>query len=153
MDTREFDLYSILAVTHRLPSNALPFRTILAHITRRELAAMPGAGVSALTVGAECRAWLLEQHPRLRDIPLPPDFHDDEAAMDAWADEQAARLGVDRLPVAPLPEGTPLRTSLGDLLDVIARARGGLDDVAVADPAAPDFGLGNPDHDHPQEDR
>jgi hypothetical protein len=153
MDTHEFDLYSILAVTHRLPSNALQFRTILAHITRRELAAMPGAGMSALTIGADCRAWLLKQHPQLREIPLPPDFHDDEAAMDAWAAEQAARLGVDRLPVAPLPEGTPLRTSLGDLLDVIAHARGGLDDVAVADPAAPDFGLGNHDQDHPQEDR
>jgi hypothetical protein len=146
-DTKDFDLYSILAVTHWLPSTALQFRTILAHLIRREVNDMPGAGMSALTIQPTCRDWLLELHPQLHEVPAPPDFHGDESAMDAWAEAQAVRLGVDRFPVEPLPVGEPLRTSLGDLLDVMAEIRGDLDDVAIIDLTKPGLGLVNPDDD------
>ncbi|WP_370970080.1 hypothetical protein [Amycolatopsis sp. cg9] len=127
---KDFDLYSILAVTHRLPSGALQYRTILAHIVGRDVDQIGGAGMSALTLGPECRAWLLEQHPQLNRIPAPPDFHGDEAAMDAWAAEQAALIGTDHLPVAPLPPGRPRRLGLGDLIDAIPDAN----KVFVVDP-------------------
>ncbi|MGV9361957.1 hypothetical protein [Amycolatopsis sp. NPDC003731] len=119
---KEFDLYSILAVTHRLPAGALQYRTILAHMVERDVDQIAGAGVSALTLAPECRAWLLEQHPQLNQIPAPPDFHDDEAAMDAWAAEQAARIGTDHLPVTPLPPGRPRRLGLAYLIDAIPDA-------------------------------
>lgn len=76
-------------------------------------------------------SWLLEQHPQLNQIPTPPDFRDDEAAMDAWAAEQAARLGVDHLPVSPLPPDRPRRLGLGDLIDAITDAS----KVIMIDPA------------------
>ncbi|MEU3765271.1 hypothetical protein AB0E55_09460 [Amycolatopsis keratiniphila] len=132
---KEFDLYSILAVTHGLPANAVQYRQILAHIVGRE---MPGAGMAALTVGPACKEWLREQHPQLAQIPTPPDFHGDERAMDAWAAEQAARLGTDRLPVLPLPEHRRPGTGMGDFVNQVANPA----KVVIVDPTQPDFGLG-----------
>ncbi|MDS0137574.1 MULTISPECIES: hypothetical protein [unclassified Amycolatopsis] len=130
--TKEFDLYSILAVTHRLPSTALQYRTILAHMAGRDVSQIGGAGVSALTLAPECRAWLLEQHPQLNQIPTSPDF-DDDADMDAWAAEQAALIGADHLPVTPLPPDRPRRLGLGDLIDAISDAND-VNKVFVLDP-------------------
>lgn len=146
-NAKSFDLYSILAVTHRLPSTALQYRTILAHIMGIEVEQMTGAGMAALTVAPECARWLLEQHPQLRDIPAPPDFHEDTDAMDAWAAEQVTQLGADRLLVAPLPPERNQHPSLDDVLDVIAEIRGGLNAVVIIDPTKPDFGLGKPAED------
>ncbi len=135
---KEFDLYSILAVTHGLPSNALQYRQILAHVVGRE---MPGAEMAALTAGPACKEWLREQHPRLNEIPAPPDFHGDERAMDAWAAEQAVRIGADRLPVLPIPVHRGPGTGLGDFLDRVENPA----KVVIIDPAQPDFGLSSLD--------
>ncbi|UKD53667.1 hypothetical protein L3Q65_38140 [Amycolatopsis sp. FU40] len=149
-NAKEFDLYSILAVTHHVPATALQFRTILAHIVGLELDQMPGARISALAYGPECSRWLLEQHPRLRDIPNPPDFHGDEIAMDEWVSAQAEHLGSDclRLPIEPLPPERRPQASLSDILDIIAHVRGSLDTVMVCNPGKPDFGLVMPTPDH-----
>lgn len=97
---RGFDLDTILAITHHLPSAARPYRDILEFISGVDIP----APTHALGVVEPCAQWLFEQHPRLREVPAVPDFRGDEAAMDTWADKQKARLGVTELPVAPLPE-------------------------------------------------
>lgn len=147
---QEFSLYDILAVTHHVPSTALQFRTILAHIVGLELDQMPGAGLSALAYGPECSRWLFEQHPRLGNIPNPPDFHGDEIAMDEWVSAQAEHLGSGRLrlPVEPLPPERRPQASLSDVIDIIAHVRGNLDTVMVCNPGKPDFGLVMPTADH-----
>ncbi|WP_037360138.1 hypothetical protein [Amycolatopsis orientalis] len=100
-EVRVFDLYSILAVTHGLPSTPQQYREIVGFLVGRP---MGGAGMTAIAYGQQCKAWLFEQHPQLRTVPARPDFaDDDEAAMDAWAAEQAKRLGADRLPVRRIP--------------------------------------------------
>jgi hypothetical protein len=96
---RKFDLYAILAITHHLPSEARQFQEILEYVSGVPIPAPS----HALGVVEPCAAWLIEQHPQLRDVPAVPDFAD-EAAMDAWADEQKARIGVTELPVRPLPD-------------------------------------------------
>lgn len=104
-DVRVFDLYSILAVTHGLPSTPQQYRDIVGFLIGLP---MGGAGMTALVYGPACRAWLFEQHPQLRTVPARPDFaEDDTAGMDAWAAEQAKRLGADRLPVQRPPAATP----------------------------------------------
>lgn len=146
-DKVEFDLYSILAVTHRLPSTARQFRTILAHILGVEIDQVPGAGLAALTVAPDCALWLLEQHPQLRNIPAPPDFDGNEEAMDVWAAKQAEVLGTERLLITPIPPNRSRRDSLGDVLDTIADIRGDLNTIVIVDPTKPDFGLGKPSDD------
>ncbi|WP_236788091.1 hypothetical protein [Amycolatopsis sp. GM8] len=97
---KEFDLYTILAITHHLPITARPYRDILEYLSGVPIP----APTHALGVVEPCAEWLIEQHPPLRDVPAVPDFQGDEAAMDNWADEQKARLGVSELAVRPLPE-------------------------------------------------
>jgi hypothetical protein len=135
---RDLDLYTVLAITHHLPSAGGPYRDALEYLSGVSL---PGPS-HALGVVEPCAQWLFEEHPRLREVPAVPDFAGDEAAMDAWADEQKARLGVTELPVRPLPEDR--RGAIPDymerLLDHVDPAK-----VYVADPTKPDFGLGHPD--------
>lgn len=135
---KQVDLYTVLSITHRLPSAFKPHRDALEYLS----------GVSIPTpyhllgVVESCAQWLFEQHPQLRDVPALPDFAGDETAMDAWANEQKARLGVTGLPVRPMPEDR--RSSIPDhlerLLDHVDPAK-----VYVVDPDKPDFGLGRPE--------
>lgn len=90
-----FDLRAILAMTHGLPCSLDDHLTLQRHIIQRS----PSTGMWV----PECAEWLLEQHPQLRDVPAVPEFRGDEAAMTAWSDQQKALLGVDSLPVSPLP--------------------------------------------------
>lgn len=96
---RKFDLYTILAITHGLPSVPGPYREILEFMTEVPVPA-PSHAIGLVPV---CRDALFAQHPQLRQVPAKPDFRGSEAAMDAWADEQKKRLGVTELPVTPLP--------------------------------------------------
>ncbi|MBK1785147.1 hypothetical protein [Prauserella cavernicola] len=117
-EARTFSLYMVLAVTHGLPSYGSHYRDILEFMSGETL---PSPS-SSLGVTEPCREWLHEQHPRLRDVPPRPDFGDDEQAMDAWAAEQATRLGTTHLPVRPLPADrrdftTPLKRIVAALDD------------------------------------
>lgn len=97
----DFDLYTILSITHRLPVEGGPYQAILKHMTGLQLSPLQSGRARDV-----CAAWLLEQHPRLAEVPERPVFKEgDYAAMDAWADEQRALLGATSLPVAPLPPG------------------------------------------------
>lgn len=135
---KEFDLYSILAVTHGLPSTPQQYRQIVAHIVGEEV---PGVVVTSMTLGPTCKEWLREQHSELARIPPPPDFHGDDHAMDAWAAEQARRIGTDRLSVLPLPGHRRPGSELSDLLDRIENPA----KVVIVNPDQPDFGLGTSD--------
>ncbi|MDJ1131221.1 hypothetical protein [Streptomyces iconiensis] len=100
--TREFDLYTVLAVTHQLPIELEPFVEIYAWLTGQ-----PSSPLQAAHARDACVAWLLEQHPRLGEVPELPQAvaEGTDAAMDTWAAMQKARLGVTTLPVAPMPPG------------------------------------------------
>jgi hypothetical protein len=103
--TRCFDLYSILAITHRLPSSAEAYEEIITFMIDGPFT------VSTLNVMLgvvdDCREELFRQHPQLHSIPPIPFFDDDEQAMDDWCDSQKARLGVTALPVEPLRSAKP----------------------------------------------
>ncbi|MGW7534711.1 hypothetical protein [Amycolatopsis sp. NPDC054798] len=100
-DVRVFDLYSILAVTHGLPSTARQYQDLIGHLIGQPA---PSPTMAAIAYDERCREALFEQHPRLRSIPPKPVFGEaDTAAMDAWAADQANRLGADRLPVRRIP--------------------------------------------------
>jgi hypothetical protein len=100
MNEREFDLYSVLSVTHSLPSLWAPFREILEYLSGQPVIA-PSHSIG---VRDACAEWLREQHPQLNEVPGPPDFADDESAMDAWAAAQATLLGVESLVCRPMPD-------------------------------------------------
>lgn len=133
-DSREFDLYDILAVTHGLPADWPHYRAILEYISG---AAVPEP-VRCIGVKPACEEWLFEQHPQLREVPpVPRSLRTDaatDAAMDAWAEEQRTRLGMTMLPVRPLP---PDRADFGSPLEQIldaAESVGKLDTVFIQDP-------------------
>ncbi|MFI5605931.1 hypothetical protein [Amycolatopsis sp. NPDC051903] len=131
-EVRVFDLYSILAVTHGLPSTPQQYREIVGFLIGRTA---PSAGMTAIAYGQQCKAWLFEQHPQLRTVPARPDFaEDDEAAMDAWAAQQAKRLGADRLPVRRIPD----EIAPGDPLTEFADRTPDPWKVYNVDPDAPD---------------
>ncbi|MFI6029464.1 hypothetical protein [Amycolatopsis magusensis] len=118
-EARTFDLYSILAVTHGLPIKGAPYRAILEFLSGLAL-----TGPShAHGIAPRCARELREQHPQLDDVPPVPDFHGDEAAMDAWAAEQAKRIGADHLPVRPLPRDEEFPPYIQRLLDVADPAK------------------------------
>jgi hypothetical protein len=133
-DERQFDVYDVLAVTHRLPATGSQFQGILEYVSGQSL---PGPS-HALGVREPSAEWLFEQHPQLRDVPPLPDFHDDERAMDEWADQQKARLGATELTVRPLPADRQeqIKPRVERLLDHAEPAK-----VWVADAAKPNFGL------------
>ena len=102
--SHNFDLYTILAVTHRLPSDHKPYQELITYMINEPFT------VSTLNVMMGvvdlCREDLFRQHPQLHDIPPIPEFHDSERAMDEWCDAQKAALGVTTLPVEPLAQLT-----------------------------------------------
>lgn len=135
-EERKFDVYDVLAVTHHLPSTGSQFRGILEHISGQTLL----GPTNALGVQEPCARWLIEQHPQLNTVPAPPEFNGDERAMDAWADQQKARLGTNELPVKPLPEDrrAQIEPTKERLLGHVDPAK-----TYVANPAPqPDVGLG-----------
>ncbi|MFD0687356.1 hypothetical protein [Actinomadura fibrosa] len=99
-NTREWDLYVILSVTHRLPVDLDPWLEILGF-----LIGDTGIGVvQGAAAQKEARDWVFTQHPQLRDIPAVPDFAEgDDAAMDEWANRYKQRYGQ-TLPLRPLPQ-------------------------------------------------
>jgi hypothetical protein len=127
---REFGLDIVLAVTHGLPSLAEDYRVLLEYLSGLSLSAPTGV----VGVAESCQEWVLEQHPRLREVPPRPDFHGDARAMDAWAAEQAVRLGAERLVLRPLPvERRDFPPVLDRVLDVV-ESSGPLSKVFVRDP-------------------
>lgn len=119
----EFPLYHVLGVTHALPMLGVDYQAILKYLTGQTL-----SPVQALSVRDTCREWLLEQHPALRDVPPCPRFEQEsiegEAAMDAWCDEQATRLGVQTLTLTPVPvERLDTRSDMERMLDHVDPAK------------------------------
>ncbi|NKE62951.1 hypothetical protein FXN61_42015 [Lentzea sp. PSKA42] len=133
--TKNFDLYTVLAVTHRLPSDLGPYVEILSWMVGKTVNQFEW--ISAHPI---CGEALAEQHPQLRDIPAAPDFDGDERRMDAWADEQKARIGVSSLPVAPL---SPDKREEALSVDAVAEAIS-LYKVWHLDLNKPDLGFDKP---------
>lgn len=131
--SRQFDLYAILAMTHRLPCSINDHLELQQHILQRP----PSTGMWA----QECKDWLLEQHPQLHQVPPIPDFHDDEAAMDKWADQQKALLGTINLLVTPLPPDRRPGATPGDLMTEVLAKTPDASKVWSADLDKPDLGL------------
>jgi hypothetical protein len=133
--SRNFDLYPILSLTHRLPCEGPPVQEVLEYMTGARFAG-PG---QALALGAfePCREALFEQHPQLHSVPPIPSFQSDEE-MDAWCDEQRAALGTSTLSVDPLPPG---RWEYGNVAEGISDMRGTAKDVWIGNPTKPTFGL------------
>jgi hypothetical protein len=128
---RQFEVYTVLSVTHGLPSGLDPYLDILTHLTGQPMDVV--TAIRAVTVS---RPWLLEQHPRLADFVKPERFEherftkDDYPAMDAWAAHVADQLGAQTLPVQPLPPGEWTRqTPIEEVLDHADPAK-----VIVVDP-------------------
>ena len=96
-ESKTFDLYAVLAVTHRLPSDLDQFVEIIGFLAGGPVNTLAWAHVRE--VGAR---WLFHQHPQLLTIPPAPDFDGDEAAMDAWADTRKQALGAE-LTINPVP--------------------------------------------------
>lgn len=109
---RDFDLYSILAISHGLPSDWETYRAIAEFLTGHP---MPGPA-HALGIRDICGPWLIEQHPALGDVPPYPHF-DTEQEMDDWAEQQAHHIGAHTLPVLPLPADRPCPPFIERLLD------------------------------------
>lgn len=124
-NAKNLDLYSILAITHHLPIHLTPYLAILEFMTGEKLSAIEWPRAHA-----ECADWLLEQYPQLRDVVMPDFAEGDEAAMDAWADEQKAKFGS-TLPVLPLPPGRRAQMSV---IDELVNLGVDLNKVYVVDP-------------------
>jgi len=96
--SRIFGLYDVLALTHGLPRLSAVFRANLEYLAGVKL-----TGTAPVGAVQPCREWLLEQHPALRDVPEPPDFHGDMAAAERWANDQCRRLKAIGFVVRPMP--------------------------------------------------
>jgi hypothetical protein len=133
-DERQFDVYDDLAVTHRLPATGSQYQGILEYVSGQSF---PGPS-HALGVREPSAEWLFEQHPQLRTVPPLPQL-DTERAMDEWADQQKARLGVTELTIRPMPADRQeqIKPRTERLLDHVEPAK-----VWMADPSQPNFGLG-----------
>ncbi|SMC99126.1 hypothetical protein [Kibdelosporangium aridum] len=129
-ENAEFDLLTILGVTHGFPTYGSHQQHILEFLTQSPV---PGP-FFGLLVTAACREWLLELHPVLRDVPARPEYSDgDYAAVDAWAEQLVSRIGT-RLVVRPIPpERRDRRPLIDRVLDVAEPST-----VFLADPTTPD---------------
>lgn len=133
--TKTFDLYNILVLTHRLPSYLDQYVEILSWMVGKNVNQFEW--ISAHPV---CGEALAEQHPQLRDIPAAPDFHDDEHLMNAWVNEQKARIGASSLPVAQLSQEKRDQALSTDVIAELIR----MDKVWHLDLNKPDLGLDKP---------